>query len=139
MPDELWLSEVTGSKSKSNVTGEFEATSRRSIDTVEFEAEMNLPLPLNVMIPVPTVVSTPEAGWLSGEVANQRNVVTPPSVDSRAVVRRTVSGIPKLSYTIISQEDPVPVTFVASVVFCDANVSGTVCGEPPVGVSRNAF
>ena len=43
MPDEFWLRAVIGPKSKSNVTGEFDATSRRSIETVVFVAEMNLP------------------------------------------------------------------------------------------------
>src|SRR3954468_18496025 len=66
------LSAVICEKSKSNVTGEFDATLRRSIDTDSSVAEMNLPVPPQVIKPVPTVVLTPEAGWLSGEVANQR-------------------------------------------------------------------
>src|SRR5262249_31452928 len=104
------LNEVICEKSRSNVTGEFDATLRRSIETVSSVAEMNLPVAPKVIRPVPTTVLTPVAGWLSGDVANQRNVVTPPCVDSSAVVSRTVSGIPRLSYTTISEDEPSPVT-----------------------------
>ena len=108
MPVVDWLSAVICAKSKSNVTGEFEATSRRSMETVESVASMNLPEPLKRHDAGADGRFHSVAGWLSGEVAYQRYVVTPPVVDSKTVVKRTVSGMPKLSYTIISEDEPVP-------------------------------
>ena len=116
------------------MTGEFDATSRRSIVTVSAVTPTNFPLPSNVIKPVPTVVLTPEEGWLSGELANHRYLVTPFTVDSRAVVKRTVSGMPKLSYTIISDEVPAP--FASCVV---EKFNGIVVVVPLDVVNLNAF
>ena len=59
-------------KSRSNSKGVAEGTFRRSIDTVVLVVLSTFPSPSNVISPVPTPMSVPANGSLSGESANHR-------------------------------------------------------------------